>query len=94
MASGGEDFLKKLAQRAVPGAGGLFRTIDALDEGIERLESKVGGLEAAADERLSRIERDTDRLSRLASRQRRPKPSRRASNERDSDQPDDAQGRS
>jgi hypothetical protein len=92
MAKGREDFFTRLADRAVPGAGRLIRAVDSLEQGIESLEKKVGGLEGATDKRVSQIERGIERLSRATTTDRPVKPSPHVSSSPGSDEPSEAQG--
>ena len=62
MNKGEQDFLMRLAERAVPGAGRLVRALGSLDERIDDIEKKVAGLDDVVDEKVSRVERRIDTL--------------------------------
>ena len=57
------DFLMKLANRAIPGAGRVVEAVNSLDKRIDDLEKRVAGLDDAVDEQVSRLERGIDELA-------------------------------
>ena len=57
-----QDFLMRLAERALPGSTRLVRAMGSLDKRIDDLEKKVAGLDETVDEQVSRLERGVDTL--------------------------------
>jgi uncharacterized coiled-coil protein SlyX len=57
------DFVMRLANRTVPGAGRVVQAVTSLDKRIDDLEKKVAGLDDAVDEQVSQLERRIDKLA-------------------------------
>ena len=57
------DFLMRLANRTVPGAGRAVAATTSLDKRFDDLDKKLAGLDEAVDERVAQFERRIDELA-------------------------------
>jgi phosphate uptake regulator len=58
-----KEFLMRLANRTIPGAGRVVEAVTGLDKRIDNLEKKVAGLDDTVDEQVSQLERRIDELA-------------------------------
>jgi uncharacterized protein with von Willebrand factor type A (vWA) domain len=63
-----QEFLMRLAERALPGSTRLVRAMGSLDKRIDDLEKKVACLDDSVDEQVSRLERGIDTLGESSKR--------------------------
>ena len=70
MAKSDRDFFMKFLDRAVPGSGRLIDSVDSLGDRIDDLQKKLDGVDGVVDERVSKLERRIDRLTKAETKRR------------------------